>query len=146
MSPTHQDLSNDTTFRQIKSRVPVPLRDGGGGGLRCLLYIFLFSGSQQGFTAIFLENGGQIRKNHGQYYFTQIYSLLWRLFQILKTKWCAFVTTSKKMLSLSLYQPIFNQKSSTACFEQIRPHKSVSWPHIFHQPTIFFYGLKFWVI
>ena len=26
MSPTHQDLSNDTTFSQIKSRVPVPLR------------------------------------------------------------------------------------------------------------------------
>ena len=28
MSPTHQDLSNDTTFSQIKSRVPVPLRLG----------------------------------------------------------------------------------------------------------------------
>ena len=27
MSPTHQDLSNDTTFSQIKSRVPVPLMD-----------------------------------------------------------------------------------------------------------------------
>ena len=26
MSPTHQNLSNDTTFSQIKSRVPVPLR------------------------------------------------------------------------------------------------------------------------
>ena len=26
MSPTHQDLSNDTNFSQIKSRVPVPLR------------------------------------------------------------------------------------------------------------------------
>ena len=26
MSPTHQDLSNDTTFSQIKSRVPVPLK------------------------------------------------------------------------------------------------------------------------
>ena len=26
MSTTHQDLSNDTTFSQIKSRVPVPLR------------------------------------------------------------------------------------------------------------------------
>ena len=26
MSPTHQDLSNDTTFSQIKSCVPVPLR------------------------------------------------------------------------------------------------------------------------
>ena len=25
MSPTHQDLSNDTTFSQIKSCVPVPL-------------------------------------------------------------------------------------------------------------------------
>ena len=25
MSPTHQYLSNDTTFSQIKSRVPVPL-------------------------------------------------------------------------------------------------------------------------
>ena len=25
MSPTHQDLSNDTPFSQIKSRVPVPL-------------------------------------------------------------------------------------------------------------------------
>ena len=25
MSPTHQDLSNDTTFSQIKSRVPDPL-------------------------------------------------------------------------------------------------------------------------
>ena len=25
MSPIHQDLSNDTTFIQIKSRVPVPL-------------------------------------------------------------------------------------------------------------------------
>ena len=25
MSPTHQDLSNDTTFSQIKSHVPVPL-------------------------------------------------------------------------------------------------------------------------
>ena len=25
MSPTHQELSNDTTFSQIKSRVPVPL-------------------------------------------------------------------------------------------------------------------------
>jgi len=25
VSPTHQDLSNDTTFSQIKSRVPVPL-------------------------------------------------------------------------------------------------------------------------
>ena len=23
--PTHQDLTNDTTFSQIKSRVPVPL-------------------------------------------------------------------------------------------------------------------------
>ena len=28
MSPTHQDLSNDTTFSQIKSRVPVPLNTG----------------------------------------------------------------------------------------------------------------------
>ena len=27
MSPTHQDLSNDTTFSQIKSRVSVPLRN-----------------------------------------------------------------------------------------------------------------------
>ena len=26
VSPTNQDLSNDTTFSQIKSRVPVPLR------------------------------------------------------------------------------------------------------------------------
>ena len=26
MSPSHQDLSNDTTFSQIKSRVPVPLK------------------------------------------------------------------------------------------------------------------------
>ena len=25
MSPTHQDLSNDTSFSQIKSRVPDPL-------------------------------------------------------------------------------------------------------------------------
>ena len=25
VSPTYQDLSNDTTFSQIKSRVPVPL-------------------------------------------------------------------------------------------------------------------------
>ena len=25
VSPTHQDLSNDTTFSQFKSRVPVPL-------------------------------------------------------------------------------------------------------------------------
>ena len=25
MSPTHQDLPNDTTFSQIKYRVPVPL-------------------------------------------------------------------------------------------------------------------------
>ena len=31
MSPTHQDLSYDTTFSQIKSRVPVPLRMGGRG-------------------------------------------------------------------------------------------------------------------
>ena len=29
MSPTHQDLSNDTTFSQIKSRVPVPLNKSG---------------------------------------------------------------------------------------------------------------------
>jgi len=29
VSPSHQDLSNDTTFSQIKSRVPVPLRDNG---------------------------------------------------------------------------------------------------------------------
>ena len=27
MSPTHQDLSNDTTFSQIKSCVPVPLKE-----------------------------------------------------------------------------------------------------------------------
>ena len=27
MSPTHQDLSNDTAFSQIKSRVPVPLNE-----------------------------------------------------------------------------------------------------------------------
>ena len=26
MSPTHQDFSNDTTFSQIKSSVPVPLK------------------------------------------------------------------------------------------------------------------------
>ena len=26
VSPTNQDLSNDTTFGQIKSRVPVPLK------------------------------------------------------------------------------------------------------------------------
>jgi hypothetical protein len=26
VSPTHQDLSNDTTFSQIKSCVPVPLK------------------------------------------------------------------------------------------------------------------------
>ena len=26
VSPTNQDLSNDTTFSQIKSRVPVPLK------------------------------------------------------------------------------------------------------------------------
>ncbi len=26
MSPTHQDLSNDITFSQIKYRVPVPLK------------------------------------------------------------------------------------------------------------------------
>ena len=29
VSPTNQDLSNDTTFSQIKSRVPVPLRQVG---------------------------------------------------------------------------------------------------------------------
>ena len=28
MSPTLQDLSNDTTFSKIKSRVPVPLTEG----------------------------------------------------------------------------------------------------------------------
>jgi len=27
VSPTNQDLSNDNTFSQIKSHVPVPLRD-----------------------------------------------------------------------------------------------------------------------
>ena len=27
VSPTNQDLSNDTTFSQIKSHVPVPLRE-----------------------------------------------------------------------------------------------------------------------
>jgi len=27
MSTNHQDLSNDTTFNQIKSRVPVPLSE-----------------------------------------------------------------------------------------------------------------------
>jgi len=26
VNPTHQDLSNDSTFSQIKSRVPVPLK------------------------------------------------------------------------------------------------------------------------
>ena len=26
LGPTNQDLSNDTTFSQIKSRVPVPIR------------------------------------------------------------------------------------------------------------------------
>ena len=29
MSPTNQDLSNDTTFSKIKSRVPVPLNITG---------------------------------------------------------------------------------------------------------------------
>ena len=29
MSPTHQNLFNDTTFSQIKSRVPVPLSGSG---------------------------------------------------------------------------------------------------------------------
>ena len=33
ISPTNQDLSNDTTFSQIKSRVPVPLRDKEFNGL-----------------------------------------------------------------------------------------------------------------
>ena len=28
MSPTNKDLSNDTTFSQIKSCVPVPLKKG----------------------------------------------------------------------------------------------------------------------
>ena len=37
MSPTHQDLSNDTTFSQIKSRVPVPL------SIRIFSRIFLSS-------------------------------------------------------------------------------------------------------
>ena len=30
MSPTHQDLSNDTTVSQIKSRVPFPLKVESG--------------------------------------------------------------------------------------------------------------------
>jgi len=29
VSPTLQDLSNDTTFSKIQSRVPVPLKDDG---------------------------------------------------------------------------------------------------------------------
>ena len=34
MSPTHQDLSNDTTFSQIKSRVPVPLNVNAAQNLK----------------------------------------------------------------------------------------------------------------
>jgi len=34
VSPTNQDLSNDTTFSQIKSRVPVPLRAIGTYGFK----------------------------------------------------------------------------------------------------------------
>ena len=37
MSPTNQDLSNDTTFSQIKSRVPVPLR-----GCRTRFFVVFF--------------------------------------------------------------------------------------------------------
>ena len=34
VSPTHQDLFNDTTFSQIKSRDPVPLRVGTSNGTK----------------------------------------------------------------------------------------------------------------
>ena len=34
VSPTNQDLSNDTTFSQIKSRVPVPLRMKNVSGIQ----------------------------------------------------------------------------------------------------------------
>ena len=38
MSPTHQDLSNDTTFSQIKSRVPVPLNNS------CIIFFTIKAG------------------------------------------------------------------------------------------------------
>ena len=41
VSPTHQDLSNDTTFSRIKSRVPVLLRNRfshvSGSYLSCIV-------------------------------------------------------------------------------------------------------------
>ena len=40
MSPTHQDLSNDTTFSQIKSRVPVPLNEDTNLGFWPPLFVF----------------------------------------------------------------------------------------------------------
>ena len=39
VSPTNQDLSNDTTFSQIKSRVPVPLKVGSGSAAKNLILI-----------------------------------------------------------------------------------------------------------
>ena len=43
MSLTHQDLSNDTTFSQIKSRVPVPLNPSKiFEGRRFLIHIAMF--------------------------------------------------------------------------------------------------------
>jgi len=43
LSPTHQDLSNDTTFSQIKSRVPVPLNNSEQKSKTQDIYIHLIS-------------------------------------------------------------------------------------------------------
>ena len=43
LSPTNQDLSNDTTFSQIKSRVPVPLNMDSTAKSTLSFYYFYLS-------------------------------------------------------------------------------------------------------
>ena len=46
VSPTHQDLSNDTTFSQIESRVPVPLIGWGVGQIQIRTYLLVPDSNQ----------------------------------------------------------------------------------------------------
>ena len=53
VSPTNQDLSNDTTFSQIKSRVPVPLSHVEKTGFcKMAPFAYNFVLNQMGFVMI----------------------------------------------------------------------------------------------
>ena len=81
MSPTHQDLSNDTTFSQIESRVPVPLSLGCKNKFYFFIYKITPPFDHWGSSAhswYFLEQERKaITQTHGSKHFQFVVALDW---------------------------------------------------------------------